>query len=38
MLVGIVGAGLIFLALQIKKQNAKKYRKGIEYGSARWSA
>jgi type IV secretion system protein VirD4 len=22
--------------LQIKKQNAKKYRKGIEYGSARW--
>jgi len=35
-LVGISGAGLIFLALQIKKQNAKKYRKGVEYGSARW--
>jgi type IV secretion system protein VirD4 len=35
-LVGIAGAGLIFLALQIKKQNAKKYRKGVEYGSARW--
>jgi type IV secretion system protein VirD4 len=36
MLVGIVGAGLAFLALQIRKQNAKKYRKGAEYGSARW--
>ena len=36
MLVGLVGAGLVFLALQIKRQNAKKYRKGVEYGSARW--
>jgi type IV secretion system protein VirD4 len=36
LLVGICGAALIFLALQIKKQNAKKYRKGVEYGSARW--
>jgi type IV secretion system protein VirD4 len=36
MLVGIAGAGLAFLALQIKRQNAKKYRKGAEYGSARW--
>jgi type IV secretion system protein VirD4 len=35
-LVGIMGALLIFLVLQIKKQNAKKYRKGMEYGSARW--
>ena len=36
LLVGIAGAGLIFLALQVRKQNAKKYRKGVEYGSARW--
>lgn len=36
LLVGAIGAVILFLALQIKKQNAKKYRKGIEYGSARW--
>jgi len=36
MLVGIVGAAIIVLMLQIKKSNAKKYRKGVEYGSARW--
>jgi type IV secretion system protein VirD4 len=36
LIVGVAGATLIFLALQIKKQNAKKWRKGIEYGSARW--
>lgn len=36
LLVGVVGAAILFLGLQIKKQNAKKYRKGIEYGSARW--
>jgi len=36
LLVGATGAAILFLALQIKKQNAKKYRKGIEYGSARW--
>jgi type IV secretion system protein VirD4 len=36
LIVGIAGAALIFLALQVKKQNAKKYRKGVEYGSARW--
>jgi len=38
MLVGIVGAAIIVLMLQMKKANAKKYRKGEEYGSARWSA
>ena len=38
MLVGIVGAAIIGLMLQMKKSNAKKYRKGMEYGSARWSA
>ena len=36
LLVGAVGAAVVALALQIKRQNAKKYRKGIEYGSARW--
>ena len=35
-LVGVIGAAIIALMLQIKKQNAKKYRRGIEYGSARW--
>jgi len=28
--------GLIWLLLYTKCQNSKKYRKGIEYGSARW--
>jgi len=36
LIVGVIGAALIALALHMKKQNAKKYRKGIEYGSARW--
>jgi type IV secretion system protein VirD4 len=36
LLVGAIGAALIRLALTIKKANAKKFRKGIEYGSARW--
>ena len=35
---GAIGAGIIALMLQMKKANAKKYRKGIEYGSARWGA
>ncbi|PKK38627.1 TrsK-like protein [Clostridiaceae bacterium JG1575] len=35
---GIAGAALIRLIIYIKGKNAKKYRKGIEYGSARWVA
>ena len=35
-IVGLAGAAFIVLALQIKKQDAKKYRRGVEYGSARW--
>ena len=35
-MVGIVGAGLIYLIVYTKGKNAKKYRKGEEYGSARW--
>ena len=36
LLIGIAGAVIIRLAVYIKGKNAKKYRKGIEYGSARW--
>ena len=36
--VGIVGAVIIRLIVYVKGKNAKKYRKGAEYGSARWSA
>ena len=36
MLIGILLAVAIRLAVYLKGKNAKKYRKGIEYGSARW--
>ena len=36
LIAGIIGVAFILLALQMKKENAKKFRKGIEYGSARW--
>ena len=36
MLIGIMLAAAIRLAVYLKGKNAKKYRKGIEYGSARW--
>ena len=36
LLIGIAGAVVIRLAVYLKGKNAKKYRKGIEYGSARW--
>ena len=36
LLIGIAGAVIIRLAVYVKGKNAKKYRKGIEYGSARW--
>ncbi len=36
LLIGIAGAAVIRLAVYVKGKNAKKYRKGIEYGSARW--
>ena len=38
LLAGIVGAVIVRLAVYAKSKNTKKYRKGIEYGSARWSA
>ncbi len=36
LLIGIVGAVVIRLIVYVKGKNAKKYRKGAEYGSARW--
>ena len=36
LLIGIAGAAIIRLAVYVKGKNAKKYRKGMEYGSARW--
>ncbi len=36
MLVGIIFAAVFRLAVYLKGRNAKKYRHGEEYGSARW--
>ncbi len=36
LLIGIAGAAVIRLLVYSKGKNAKKYRKGMEYGSARW--
>lgn len=36
LLVGIIGALLMKAVVYIKGKNAKKYRQGVEYGSARW--
>ena len=36
LLVGIAGAVIVRLAVYTKGKNARKYRRGIEYGSARW--
>ena len=38
LLIGAAVAGIFALAIQVKRMNAKKYRQGVEYGSARWSA
>lgn len=38
LLIGIAGAVVLRMAVYLKDKNAKKYRHGIEYGSARWSA
>ena len=35
-LVGLAGAVVIRAAVYFKGKNAKKYRKDVEYGSARW--
>ena len=36
LLIGIAGAVIVRLIIYVKGKNAKKYRKGMEYGSARW--
>jgi type IV secretion system protein VirD4 len=36
--VGVAAAIAIRLAVYIKGKNAKKFRKNLEYGTARWSA
>ena len=35
-LIGAAVAGVFALIIQIKRMDAKKYRQGVEYGSARW--
>ncbi len=35
-LIGVIGAAAIWFAVYWKGKNAKKYRHGVEYGSARW--
>lgn len=35
-LIGLCGVVLIRLVVYVKGKNAKKYRKNVEYGSARW--
>lgn len=36
--VGLIGAVAVRVAVYFKAQDAKKYRRGVEYGSARWGA
>ena len=36
LLIGIAGAVVLRMAVYLKGKNTKKYRHGIEYGSARW--
>lgn len=36
LIVGLIGSVCIYLVVYFKGKNAKKFRKGIEYGSARW--
>ena len=37
-LVGLCGAVIMRLAVYLKGKDAKKYRKNVEYGSARWGS
>lgn len=36
LLIGVAGAVIIRLVIYSKQKNTKKYRKGMEYGTARW--
>jgi type IV secretion system protein VirD4 len=35
-LAGMIGALVVMFAVWYRRQNARKYRQGVEYGSARW--
>jgi len=37
LLIGVCGAAIIFAVVYFKGKNAKKFRKNVEYGSARWA-
>ena len=34
--VGLAGAAIVYGVVRVKRKNARKYRKNVEYGSARW--
>lgn len=34
----VAGAAVIYAVVYVRKKNAKKWRKDVEYGSARWAA
>lgn len=36
LLIGLCGAAMVRLVIYFRSKNAKKYRHGVEYGSARW--
>ena len=36
LLVGAAGGGILRLAVYLKGKNARKFRNGVEYGSAKW--
>ena len=38
LMIGAAVAAVFALIIQVKRMDAKKYRQGVEYGSARWSA
>lgn len=38
LLIGVAGGVIVKLVIYVKGKNAKKYRKGCEYGSARWGS
>lgn len=38
LLLGVIGAAVVWAVVYFKGKNAKKYRHGVEYGSARWGA
>ena len=36
LLIGLAGAAIVWIMVYVKGKNAKKFRKNMEYGSARW--